>query len=149
MKKVLFACVHNVGRSQMAAAFFNSFCAPSLVKAISAVPAPVDRVQPEILEAMKEIGIDLWAGRSQLLTPDLVRSADLVVSLGCGELCPSVPGQRRMEWSLEASEGRTLDEIRPLRDELRRKIWRLVAKEGWYKLQPVSVVRSLSLQTGT
>jgi len=149
MKKVLFACVHNVGRSQMAAAFFNSFCAPSLVKAISAGPSPVDRVQPEIQEAMKEIGIDVWAGRSQVLTPDLVRSADLVVSLGCGELSPPVPGQRRMEWSLEAPEGQALDEVRATRDELRRKIWRLVAKEGWYKLQPVSIQRSWSLQTGT
>src|SRR5260370_17383207 len=149
MKKVLFACVHNVGRVERAGAVVESLCAAYLVKAISAGPAPVDRVQHEIFEAMKEIGIDLWAGRPQLLTPDLVRSADLVVSLGCGELCPSVPGQRRMEWSLEASEGQTLDEIRPLRDELRRKIWRLVAKAGWYKLQPVRVIRSWYLQTGT
>jgi arsenate reductase len=149
MKKVLFACAQNVGRSQMAAAFFNSFCAPSLVKAISAGPAPLDRVQPGIIQAMKEIGIDLRATRPQLLTPDLARSADLLVSLGCGDLCPAMPGQRRIEWSLEGPEDQSLDELRLLRDELRRRIWRLVAKEGWYKLQPASAIRSWSLQTGT
>ncbi len=149
MRKVLFACVHNSGRSQMAAAFFNSFSAPSLVRGISAGPRPADRVQPEVVEAMREIGFDLRNTRPQLLTPELIQSSDLLVSFGCGELCPSVPGQRRLDWSSHSTEGKTLDQIRPIRDDLRAKIWRLVAKEGWYRLQPVSGLRSLALQPGT
>jgi arsenate reductase len=149
MKRVLFACVQNSGRSQMAAAFFNSFCAPALVRGISAGPRAGDRVQPEVLEAMKEIGFDLRNPRPQLLTPELAKSADLLVTFACDELCPVVPGQRRMDWSLRAPEEQPIDEVRRIRDELRGRIWRLVAKEGWYKLQPVSVLRSWALQPGT
>jgi arsenate reductase len=133
----------------MAAAFFNSFSAPSLVRGVSAGPGPADRVQPEVVEAMGEIGYDLRNSRPQLLTPELSRTADLLVTFGCGQLCPASPGQRQVDWSAHATEGKTLDQIRAIRDDLRGRVWRLVAKEGWYKLQPVTVVRSLVLQTGT
>jgi arsenate reductase (thioredoxin) len=148
MKRVLFASIQDAGRSQMAAAFFNSFCAPALVKAVSAGRKPADRVQPEVLEAMKEIGFDLRSSRPQLLTDELARSADLVITLAYPEYAV-VPGQRRMDWSIHAPEGQTLEQVRRIRDELRSKVWRVVAKEGWYKLQPVTAVRSWGLQTGT
>ena len=148
MKRVLFACPYNSGRSQMAAAFFNSFCSPALVRASSAGPRPVERVQPEVLEAMKEIGFDLRNPRPQLLTLELAQSADLLIAFSCPE-CPDVPGQRRLDWSVQATEGQPLDQVRRIRDELRAKVWRVVAKEGWYKLQPVSALRQpQALQAG-
>jgi arsenate reductase len=149
MKRVLFVCVHNSGRSQIAAAFFNAFSAPSLVKTASAGPRAAERVQPEVIEAMKEIGFDLRSARPQPLTPELIQSANLLVSFGCGELCPSYPGQRRIEWPVHAPEGQTLEVVRRIRDELRGRVWRLVAKEGWYKLQPATTIRSWALQPGT
>ncbi len=98
--------------------------------------------------AAAEIGFDLSAGRAQPLTPELVRSADLVVCLGRGE-CPAVPGQRRINWTLEEPTSWSREHLRSLRDELRAKVWRLVAKEGWYKLQPVSALRQARvLQAG-
>jgi arsenate reductase (thioredoxin) len=146
MRKVLFASAHNSGGSQMAAAFFNAFCAPALVKAASVLPKSADRVPGEVDEAMREIGFDLSVARPQPLTPELVRSADLLVCLGSAELCPSVPGQRRIDWKLEEPRSWSREHLRSLRDELRARVWRLVAKEGWYKLQPSSALRSSALQ---
>jgi arsenate reductase len=139
MRKVLFASAHDNG-SQMAAAFFNSFCAPTLVKAVSAVSKSPDPASSEAAEAMTEIGFDLSAGREQPLTTELVQSADLVVCLGRGD-CPAVPGQRRINWTVEEPPSWSREHLRSLRDELRTKVWRLIAKEGWYKLQPVSALR--------
>jgi len=148
MRKVLFASAHHPNGSQMAAAFFNSFCAPALVKAVSAVSKSPDRASSEVAEAMTEIGFDLSAGREQPLTAELVQSADLVVCVGRGD-CPAVPGQRRINWTLEEPSSWSREHLRSLRDELRAKVWRLVAKEGWYKLQPVSALRRQgALQAG-
>ena len=142
---MLFACAHNSGRSQMASAFFNAFCAPNLVKAVSAGTSPVARVQPEVLQAMDEIGFDVDA-RHQLLTHELAKSADLLVTFaGCG-LGEGMNGKRRIEWSVPDTEGQPLEQVRRIRDELRRKIWRLIAKEGWYKLQPASAMRPTAAQ---
>lgn len=140
MRKVLFASAHHHNGPQIAAAFFNTFSAPALVKAVSAVSKSPDRAPTEVAEAMTEIGFDLSAGRAQPLTPELVQSADLVVCLGRGD-CPAVPGQRRINWTLEEPASWSREHLRSLRDELRAKVWRLVAKEGWYKLQPVSALR--------
>jgi arsenate reductase len=149
MKRVLFACAHNSGRSQMAAAFFNAFCAPILVKAVSAGTSSAVRVQPEVLEAMDEIGFDVGIARHQLLTPELVKSADLLVTFaGCG-LGEAMNGKRRIEWSLANTDEQPLDQVRRIRDELRGRIWRLIAKEGWYKLQPASAMRAWAEQAGT
>ena len=148
MRKVLFASAHHPNGPQMAAAFFNAFCAPALVKAVSAVSKSAERAPNEVAEAMTEIGFDLNAGRAQPLTPELVRSADLVVCLGRGE-CPVLPGQRRINWTLEEPTSWSREYLRSLRDELRAKVWRLVAKEGWYKLQPSSALHhSRALQAG-
>ncbi len=148
MRKVLFVSAHDSGGSQLSAAFFNNFSAPALVKAVSAVPRPADRVPPEVAEAMREIGFDLNAARPQLLTPELARSANLLVCVGSPELCPSVPSQRRLDWAVDEPRSWSLEHVRSLRDELRGRVWRLVAKEGWYKLQPASAIHSLVLQPG-
>jgi len=148
MRKVLFASADRHNGPQIAAAFFNTFCAPALVKAVSAVSKSAERAPNEISEAMTEIGFDLDAGRAQPLTPELVRSADLVVCLGRGE-CPAMPGQRRINWALEERTSWSGEHLRSLRDELRAKVWRLVAKEGWYKLQPSNVLQhARALQAG-
>ena len=102
MTIVLFACVHNAGRSQMAAAFFNAHAEPSLAQATSAGTDPADRVHGEVIEAMREIGIDLSSTRPCLLTAECAAQADLLITMGCGEVCPFVPGLRRLEWSLPA-----------------------------------------------
>jgi arsenate reductase len=136
MKTVIFACVHNAGRSQMAAAFLNLFRAPEMVKAISAGTKPADRIQPEVVQAMREIGVDLSAATPQLLTGELLSMAQVVVTMGCGESCPAIAGQERHDWPVADPQGQTLERVRQIRDEIRDRVWRLVAKEGWYKLQP-------------
>lgn len=136
MKTVLFACVHNAGRSQMAAAFLNLFRAPEMVTAISAGTQPADRIQPEVVQAMREIGVDLSAATPQLLTGELLSMAQVVVTMGCGESCPVIVGQERHDWPVADPQGQTLERVRQIRDEIRDRVWRLVAKEGWYKLQP-------------
>jgi len=120
----------------MAAAFFNAFCAPSLVTAVSAGTEPADQVQPEVVQAMREINFDLSAARPQRITPEMLRAAHLVVTMGCGESCPAVLGQARIDWALPDPKGQTLERVRQIRDLIRDRVWRLVAKEGWYKLQP-------------
>jgi len=100
MKTILFACVHNAGRSQMAAAWFNALCDPKAARAISAGTQPADQVHREVTTAMKEAGIDLSSARPQLLTEELARSADLLVTMGCEETCPVVPGLEREDWPL-------------------------------------------------
>src|SRR5208337_849272 len=98
--KVIFACIHNAGRSQMAAAFFNEFADASKAQAISAGTQPGDRVHDGVLHAMKAVGIDLSNIKPQLLTDKLAQGADLLVTMGCGEACPFVPGLKRNDWPL-------------------------------------------------
>ena len=131
MKTVLFACVHNAGRSQMAAAWFNALANPQLARATSAGTEPGSRVHPEVLEAMKEVGIDLSNVQPTLLTHDLAAGAALLVTMGCGEQCPVVPGLRRDDWPLEDPKGKPIARVREIRDDVRGRIEALIAKEGW------------------
>jgi arsenate reductase (thioredoxin) len=138
MKTVLFACVHNAGRSQMAAAWFNALSNPQLVRAISAGTEPGPRVHPEVLEAMKEVGIDLSKVQPILLTHELAAGSSLLVTMGCGEKCPVVPGLRRDDWPLEDPKGKSMDVVRGIRDDVRRRIEGLIAKEGWGTARPAA-----------
>ncbi|MBI4563205.1 MAG: arsenate reductase ArsC [Planctomycetes bacterium] len=133
VKTVLFACVHNAGRSQMAAAFFNSMADPARARALSAGTRPADQVHPEVVEVMKEVGLDLSAARPRRLTLDLASQAQALITMGCGEDCPVVPGAAREDWALDDPKGRSLDEIRRLRDEIRQRVQGLVMRRGWGK----------------
>ena len=130
MKTVLFACIHNAGRSQMAAAWFNALANPTEGRAVSAGTEPGQRVHPEVLEAMKEVGIDLSNVAPRLLTRELAASATLLVTMGCGESCPVVPGLRRADWPLEDPKGKPPGEVRRIRDDIRERVEKLVAEEG-------------------
>ncbi len=129
MKTVIFACVHNAGRSQMAAAFFNALAEPSEVRAVSAGTEPGIRVHPEVLEVMHEVGIDLSAAQPQKLTEALAAAADLLITMGCGEKCPYVPGLLREDWPLRDPEGLPIEEVRAIRDEVKRRIENLL--QAW------------------
>jgi arsenate reductase len=135
MKTVLFACVHNAGRSQMAAALFNLLADPGKAKAISAGTEPGPRVHPEVLEAMKELGVDLSNAKPQKLTPDLASKAALLITMGCGEACPVVPGLRRDDWPLEDPKGKPVARVREIRDDVRRRVRELLVTEGWAKAE--------------
>src|SRR5262245_11600631 len=106
MKTVLFACVHNAGRSQMAAAWFNQLADPSKAQAISAGTDPGPRIHPEVVTAMREVGMDLVGASTTRLTPDLARQAQWLVTMGCGDECPHVPGTTRDDWPLEDPKGK-------------------------------------------
>jgi arsenate reductase (thioredoxin) len=138
MKTVLFACVHNAGRSQMAAAWFNHLSDPFAARAISAGTEPGPRVHPEVLEAMKEVGIDLSKIQPTLLTHELAASSNLLVTMGCGEKCPVVPGLKRDDWPLEDPKGKSMEVVRGIREDVRRRIEDLIAKEGWGAARPAS-----------
>lgn len=131
MRRVIFACVHNAGRSQMAAAFFNAIADPGKARAISAGTAPADRVHPEVVAAMHEVEIDLSTARPQRLTPELARDAALLVTMGCGDECPVVPGMRRLDWPLVDPKGRSIEVVRSVRDEIADRVRQLVSAEGW------------------
>ncbi|PYQ16553.1 MAG: low molecular weight phosphatase family protein [Acidobacteria bacterium] len=130
-EKVVFACVHNAGRSQMAAALFNQVADPARARAVSAGTEPADRVHPEVVEAMREAGTDLSSARPHLLTRELAASARLLVTMGCAEACPYVSGLRREDWPLDDPKGRGIDDVRRIREEIRRRVARLVAENGW------------------
>jgi len=118
---VIFACVHNAGRSQMAAAFFNQ-TTPAGWKAISAGTQPADKVHPIVADAMREVGIDLSGAQPQQLTAGLATGAALLVTMGCGESCPYVPGLRSEDWKLDDPKGQPLERVREIRDEVRRRV---------------------------
>lgn len=122
MQTVIFACVHNAGRSQMAAAFFNQFADAGRARAVSAGTAPGDRVHPEVVAAMREAGIDLSAAVPQRLTPEMAAGAAWLVTMGCGESCPVVPGARRDDWPLEDPKGQPVERVRQIRDDIRRRV---------------------------
>lgn len=125
----IFACVHNAGRSQMAAAFFNQLADPAKARAVSAGTEPGPRVHPEVLEAMREVGIDLSNAQPQFLTEELARKASLLITMGCGEKCPYVPGLRRDDWPLPDPKGRPMEEVRATRDEVQRRVRDLIGSE--------------------
>ena len=131
MKTVIFACVHNAGRSQMAAAFFNALANPAMARGISAGTQPGERVHPEVQAAMAEVGIDLSGAKPQRLTDELAQGAQWLITMGCGEACPHVPGLKRDDWPLEDPKGRPVERVRQIRDEVRSRVSELLAREGW------------------
>jgi arsenate reductase len=133
MNTVLFACVHNAGRSQMAAAWFNALADRAKAFAISAGTDPGTRVHPEVVTAMREVGIELEGGKPQKLTDELAATASILVTLGCGEACPFVPGVRRMDWPLEDPKGKPVERVREIRDEVRAHVASLLEAEKWSK----------------
>ena len=128
---VVFACVHNAGRSQMAAAWFDALADRSKAEAVSAGTSPGERVHPEVVAVMNEVGIDLSGRRPRFLSDELARSAALLVTMGCGEACPTVPGLRRADWPLEDPKGKPVERVREIRDEIRAHVEALIAAEGW------------------
>ena len=127
MAHVLFVCLHNAGRSQMSQALFER-AAGGRHTAASAGTTPAGRVHPEVVEAMRELGIDLAGRRPQLLTRELAEQADVVVTMGCGDQCPYIPGKRYIDWDLPDPAGRPLDEVRATRDEIGERVEALVAE---------------------
>jgi arsenate reductase len=128
---VVFACVHNAGRSQMAAAFFNALGDPTRALAVSAGTAPAARVHPEVVEAMEEVGIDVSAARPARLTDELASRATLLVTMCCGESCPVVPGLERVDWSLPDPKGQPLARVREIRDDIRARVLALLRARRW------------------
>jgi arsenate reductase len=131
MKTVLFACVHNAGRSQMAAAIFAKLADPTKALAISAGTEPGTRVHPEVVEAMREVGVDLGHVVPRKLTDDLAAQTDMLVTMGCGEACPVVAGVEREDWPLEDPKGRPVERVREIRDDVEQRVHGLLAKRGW------------------
>ena len=128
---VIFACIHTAGRSQMAAAWFDALADAAKARAVSAGTDPGTRVHPEVLEAMREVGIDLADRTPQKLTDDLARGARMLITMGCGEQCPVVPGLRRDDWPLEDPKGKPLARVREIRDDVRARVVELLRREGW------------------
>jgi arsenate reductase len=131
MKTVLFACVHNAGRSQMAAALFNRIADPALARAVSAGSEPGDRVHPEVVAVMAEEGVDLSIVKPVKLTPELASRAQYLITMGCGDACPVVPGAVRDDWPVDDPRGGPIGRVRAIRDDLRRRVEALVEREGW------------------
>lgn len=131
MDTVIFACVHNAGRSQMAAAFLNHLANPHVARAVSAGTQPGDRVHPVVVEVMQEIGLDLSRNQPQRLTAELAQEATLLITMGCGDECPYVPGLARDDWPLPDPKGRPLDEVRQIRDDVHRRVSALIDARGW------------------
>jgi arsenate reductase len=129
MKTYLFACVHNAGRSQMAAAWLGRLANPAKARGVSAGTDPGSRVHPEVLDAMREVGIDLSTAAPRKLTDALAREASLLVTMGCGEACPFVPGLRREDWPLEDPKGKPVERVREIRDEVRGRVEDLIRRE--------------------
>jgi arsenate reductase len=131
---VLFACVHNAGRSQMAAAWFNLLADPAKARALSAGTTPVSRVHPEVVNVMREVGVDLSTAATTRLTPELAGQAHMLVTMGCGDECPVVPGVRRDDWPLEDPKGKPVARIRAIRDEIRQRVQALIENEKWSRM---------------
>ena len=126
MPEVLFVCVHNAGRSQMAAALLERAAAGS-VRVISAGSEPADRLNPAVVEAMSEIGLDISAERPKKLEDGMVREADVVITMGCGDACPIYPGKRYEDWDLEDPSGKDLETVRRIRDGIATRVETLTA----------------------
>jgi len=131
MKTVLFACIHNAGRSQMAAAWFNALADKTKAQAISAGTEPGARVHPEVLQAMREVGIDLEGVAPRHLTDELAQSSAILITMGCGEQCPHIPGLRRLDWPLEDPKGKPVERVREIREDVKQRVAELLAAEGW------------------
>lgn len=124
---VLFVCVHNAGRSQMAAAFLTHLSQGG-VEVRSAGSAPAEQVNPAAVAALAEVGIDISAEQPKILTDAAVRASDVVITMGCGDTCPFYPGKRYEDWVLDDPAGQGIDAVRPIRDEIRRRVERLLGE---------------------
>jgi arsenate reductase (thioredoxin) len=131
MKTYIFACVHNAGRSQMAAAFFNRFVDPNCARALSAGTAPVAHVHPEVVRVMREEGIDLAKARPQKLTHELVDMAAALITIGCGEDWPPVPGLKRIDWPIPDPRGKSIPTVRAIRDEIKTRVKDLLREDSF------------------
>jgi arsenate reductase len=132
---VVFACVHNAGRSQMAAAFFNLLADPARARAVSAGTDPGPGVHPEVVAAMREKGLDLAQARPQRLTPELTAGAQLLVTMGCGEACPALPGLARDDWPLADPKGQPAARVRQIRDEIEGRVRALLEARDWLRFR--------------
>jgi protein-tyrosine-phosphatase len=130
MFKVIFACVHNAGRSQMAAAFFNHLADPKKAEALSAGTDPGERVHVEVQSVMQEVGIDLSGAKPRKLTEGLEQGAKFLITMGCGEKCPYLPGLRREDWPLRDPKGLSVEEVRAIRDEVKQRVQELIEQES-------------------
>ena len=130
MKTVLFACVHNAGRSQMAAALLNELADPQKARAISAGTQPAAHVHPEVVEVIRELGVDLQSVVPTKLTDDLAAEANILVTMGCGDACPVYPGKRYVDWELPDPAGRLVEEVRPIRDDIDARVRALLLELG-------------------
>ncbi|MGW3512861.1 arsenate reductase ArsC [Streptomyces sp. NPDC000994] len=126
---VLFVCVHNAGRSQMGAAFLTHL-AGERVEVRSAGSAPADAVNPAVVEAMKEAGVDISAQKPKVLTTEAVRSSDVVITMGCGDACPVFPGKRYLDWQLDDPAGQGVEAVRPIRDAIEQRVRELLGELG-------------------
>jgi len=131
MDVVLFACVHNAGRSQMAAAWFNKICDRTKAKALSAGTQPGERVHPEVVQVMREEGIDLAGIKPQFLSAELAQQATLLITMGCGDACPYVPGLKKLDWPLVDPKGQSIESVRTIRDEIRQRVAELATERHW------------------
>lgn len=122
---VLFVCVHNAGRSQMAAGFLQHL-SEGRVEVLSAGSAPADQVNPAAVEAMAEEGIDIAAAQPKVLTDGAVRASDVVITMGCGDTCPIYPGKRYEDWELDDPAGQGIDSVRPIRDQIKQRVTELI-----------------------
>ena len=123
--QVLFVCVHNAGRSQMAAALLDRY-ADGRVSVRSAGSAPAESLNPAVVEAMREVGVDLTAEQPKLLTTEAVEASDVVITMGCGDTCPVFPGKRYLDWTLDDPAGLPVEQVRSIRDEIDRRVRTLV-----------------------
>ncbi len=126
---VLFVCIHNAGRSQMAAGFLSAL-AGDAVEVLSAGSIPADAVNPVAVQAMAEVGVDIAGAQPKILTADAVKASDVVVTMGCGDTCPFYPGKRYEDWELDDPAGQPIEKVRPVRDEIRRRVQVLLAELG-------------------
>jgi arsenate reductase len=133
---VLFACVHNAGRSQMAAALFNALADPAKARAVSAGTEPGAHVHPEVVEVMREVGVDLRPAVPRRLTDALAAEATVLVTMGCGEACPVVPGALREDWPLDDPKGQPIERVREIRDQIEGRVRALVTMHGWLSPSP-------------
>ncbi|KMS75619.1 phosphotyrosine protein phosphatase [Streptomyces viridochromogenes] len=127
LASVLFVCVHNAGRSQMAAGFL-SHLAGDRIEVRSAGSIPGDQVNPSAVEAMHEVGIDISAAQPKVLTTEAVQASDYVITMGCGDACPIFPGKKYLDWALEDPAGKGVEAVRPIRDEIHKRIEALIAE---------------------
>ena len=129
MLRVVFACVHNAGRLQMAAAFFNAIADPARARAISAGSHPADRMNPVVVDAMREVGIEMAAATPQQLTAELAGGARWLITMGCGDECPVAPGLVREDWPLDDPAGQPLVRVRMIRDDIRARVETFLDRE--------------------